>query len=48
MAWIGRNLKDHLAPGHLLLDQVVQNSIQPGLENFHGCDIHHHHVHDLE
>lgn len=24
MAWIGRNLKDHLAPDHLLLDQAVK------------------------
>jgi len=40
MVWVGRALKDHLIPtlqhgqGHLLLDQVTQSPIQPGLEDF--------------
>jgi len=42
MVWVGKDLKGHLIPtplhgqGHLLLDQVAQSPIQPGLEHFQG------------
>lgn len=45
MVWVGRNLKDHPVPipcrgqEDLLLDQVAQDPIQPGLEYFQGLGI---------
>ena len=46
MVWVGKDLKGHLIPtplhgqGHLLLDQVAQSPIQPGLEHFQGGGTH--------
>jgi len=50
MAWVGRDLKDHWAStflpqagppaSHLILDQAVQNPIQPSLEHLQGWGIH--------
>lgn len=46
MSWIGRGLKDHLIPTplpwteNLLVGQVTQNSIQPGLEHFLRWGVH--------
>jgi len=61
MLWVGRDLKGHLVQrpcheqGHLLLDQVAQSPVQPGLEHCQGWGIdhlsgqpvpgfHHHHL----
>jgi len=46
MVSVGRDLKYYLVPtpcheqSHLPLEQVVQSSIQPGLEHFQGGGIH--------
>jgi len=45
MAWVGRDLKDHLVPvpavGSLLPSgQVAQCPIQPGLKHLQGWDTH--------
>jgi len=46
MVWVGRDLKDQIIPTprhgqqHLPLDQVAQNSVQPGLEQFQGGATH--------
>lgn len=39
MVCIGRDLKDHKTPTHVL-DQVGQGHIQPGLEHLQGWGIH--------
>lgn len=40
MGWVGRNLKDPLVPchgqRHFPLDQVAQNPMQPGPEQFYN------------
>jgi len=40
MVWVGRDLKDHLVPTPLPLDQVAHSPIQPGLEHFQGGGSH--------
>ena len=50
MAWVGRDLKDDRVPiplpqaGHqlpdLVLDQIAEGPIQPGLEHLQGQSIH--------
>ena len=46
MAWVGRDLKDHLVQprchkqGHLPLDQVAQSPVQPGLGMLPGIGSH--------
>ena len=46
MAWVRRDLKDHLDPtlccgqGYLPPDQAAQYPIQPGLGHLQGLDIH--------
>lgn len=40
MAWVGRDLKAHLIPVLLPLNQVAQSPIQPGLKDLQGWSIH--------
>jgi len=40
MVWVGWDLKDHLFPGHLPLDQVAQSPVHPGLERLQGLSIY--------